>query len=695
MKIKFMIKKNPDTDNKMSVINNTLKWLVIIPLIIGFLLRIVLLFNPQTQIAFGTLDWLNIFLGGAINDLAVAFIGTAFLYICLLTLSDRKYDAPWGYILFGLICAAFVYVAFFHTVFDEYGSAVPKIVKGLLLYKVISFGCRLFIPKIRHIWSYVMYIVLVSVTFFIFLVSTSGEYFFWDEFGVRYNFIAVDYLVYTNEVVGNIMESYAIIPLFSVLALIAGLLTWWVVRGKRKCFEAYPSIKMKLSSLVIYAAIFCVAFFHLSISSARESSPNVYVNELQANGIDKFFRAFSSNKLNYKDFYSMISEKDAVALINAQYGSTGADNKRMIAATSPEVHKNIVLITEESLSASYLARYGNMENLTPHLDQLMKEGFAFDSLFATGNRTVRGLEALTLCLPPCPGESIIKQENNGNLFSVGSVLRSKGYLTQFLYGGDAYFDNMAEFYEGNGYQVIDKKDFDKSKIHFSNIWGVCDEDIFTKAIDVMRQNAATGKPAFLHIMSISNHRPFTYPEGRIDISSTAKSRKGGVKYADYAIGKFIAEASKEPWFKNTVFVIVADHCASSAGKTEIPLDKYQIPALVYAPGFVTPVSFKKLSSQMDIMPTVLGLLNMSYVSYFYGQDVRSPHYYPRAMMATYQDLGYFENNELVVLSAGHKVRQFSIRTQNQTYIETPIAKNQDAVTLHAIANYQTASLRKR
>lgn len=694
MKIKFAI-KNSETDNRLRVINSTLSWLVLIPLVLGFLLRIVLLFNSQTQISFGVLDWFNIFLGGAINDLAIAFTGTLFIYVCLITLSDRKYDKPWGYIIFGLLLLALIYVFAFHTIFDEYGSAVPKIVKGVLLYKVISFACRLFIPKIRYVWSYVLYGVIIFVTMFILLVSTSGEYFFWDEFGVRYNFIAVDYLIYTNEVVGNILESYAIIPLFSILAIISGVVTWLMVRGKRKYFGLYPSVKAKSSASVLYVAVFLVAIFQLSVSSKFETSSNVYVNELQANGINRFFHAFMSNKLNYKDFYTMIPEKDAVAIINAQYGSMGADNKHMVTASSPEVHKNIVLITEESLSASYLARYGNTEHLTPNLDKLMDEGFVFDSLFATGNRTVRGLEALTLCLPPSPGESIIKQEDNANLFSVGKVLRSKGYITQFLYGGDAYFDNMSTFYNGNGYQVIDKKNFDKSKIHFSNIWGVCDEDIFMEAIAVMRRNAQTGKPAFLHIMSISNHRPFTYPDGRIDISPKAKSRKGGVKYADYAIGKFLAEASKEPWFKNTVFIIVADHCASSAGKTEIPLDKYQIPALIYAPGFIVPFSFKKVSSQIDIMPTVFGFLNLSYESYFYGKNVLSPTYQPRAMMATYQDLGYLENNKLVVLSAGHKLNQFAVRVQNQSYIETLMTGNHDSVVMRAIANYQTASQRKR
>jgi phosphoglycerol transferase MdoB-like AlkP superfamily enzyme len=677
--------------NHSSLIYSTLKWLIVLFVVVDIIIRIVLLFSPQTQVSFSVSEWFDIFLIGFINDLAMAYVATLFIYLCLITLSDKKYERPYGYILWGVLLLALAYFLFFHTVADDYGSAVPKIVKGLLFYKAISFGLRLFFPAIRQRWSYVVYVVFIFITLFIMFVSASGEYFFWDEFGVRYNFIAVDYLVYTNEVVGNILESYAIVPLFSVIALISGLLTWRIVRKKFALFTGYAPAKERASLLLTYFILFIVALFQLSLAPKYENHTNVFVNELEANGIDKLYRAFVSNKLNYKDFYAMLPQAKAEQTLNEQYGSKGVYNEHAVTAPSPEIHKNIILITEESLSASYLSRYGNTKHLTPSLDKLMNEGLAFDSLFANGNRTVRGLEALTLCTPPSPGESIIKQGDNANLFSVGSVLRSKGYLTQFLYGGEAYFDNMQEFYSANGYQIIDKSDFERSQIHFSNIWGVCDEDIFTKAIEVMRGNVRTGKPAFLHIMTVSNHRPFTYPDGRIDISPKKKSRDGGVKYADYAIGKFIADASKEPWFKNTVIIIVADHCSSSAGKTSIPLDKYQIPALVYAPGFVPPQSFKGIASQADIMPTVFGLLHLGYTSYFYGQDVLAPSYHPRAFIATYQSMGYLERGRLVVLTPDKKVTQYTVTPQNHSFVEKRASSDYNDIAIRAVSNYQMSS----
>lgn len=588
------------------------------------------------------------------------------------------------------------YVLFFNTVFDEYGSAVPKIVKGVLAYKFISFGLRLFIPRIRKTWSSICYYFVFYVYVACILFIAIGEYFFWDEFGVRYNFIAVDYLVYTNEVIGNIMESYPIIPLFSVLLLVSGVITYLLVRKERSLFNKYPSTLYKAGLSVVYFLLTGIAFIVLNLNVRFQNRSNVFVNELQANGSYKFCLAFVNSELSYTDFYITIPQKSAEDIINDIYKSKGSDNLQEIRDYLPEIHKNIVLITVESLSASFLKEYGNTENLTPNLDKLMNQSLVFNNLYAAGNRTVRGLEALSLCLPPSPGESIIKRPNNSNLFSIGKVLKNKGYTVQFMYGGDSYFDNMGTFFSGNEYIVIDKSNFTQDEISFSNIWGVCDEDMYSKAIKIFTEDAKTEKPFFGHIMTVSNHRPFTYPDERIDIPSNSKSRNGGVKYTDYAIGKFMDEARKQSWFDNTVFVIVADHCASSAGKTEIPLDKYHIPALIYAPGFVKPQVVNSLVSQIDLMPTVFGLLHFSYNSKFYGKNIFSPEYKPKAFVATYQNLGYWTDNILTILSPVKKVQQYKVMPSDNYQFEMKTINKIDSILLkQAVANYQSVDYGKK
>jgi phosphoglycerol transferase MdoB-like AlkP superfamily enzyme len=307
------------------------------------------------------------------------------------------------------------------------------------------------------------------------------------------------------------------------------------------------------------------------------------VNQLEQNGACDFVIAFRSNTLDYKKFYPMMPQQTCVAEYRQQAGLNKKGEKMLGDSLSP-LRKNIVLITVESLSADFMTRYGNQNHITPNLDQLVSKSLVFDSLYACGNRTVRGLEALSLCIPPSAGESIIKRpENRMGSLSVGSVLKKLGYTVQFLYGGDSYFDNMRDYFSHNSYEVIDRASILQKDIHFENIWGVCDEDIFDKGLQVFDADSRKGKPFFAQIMTTSNHRPYTYPEGRIQYDGNPQCRDAAVKYTDYAIGRFLSQASKKSWFKNTVFIIIADHCASSAGKTSLPLDKYHIPCLVYSP----------------------------------------------------------------------------------------------------------------
>ena len=159
-------------------------------------------------------------------------------------------------------------------------------------------------------------------------------------------------------------------------------------------------------------------------------------------------------------------------------------------------------------------------------------------------------------------------------------------------------------------------------------------------------------------------------------------------------------ASKQSWFKNTVFVIIADHCASSSGKTELPMDKYHIPAFIYSSGFIAPKQQEILMSQIDIMPTLFGLLHFNYNSKFYGQDVFASDYKPRAFVATYQDLGMIKDNVLTIISPVKKVKQFALTPQPNAklklgfqlfYDEKPMTTLRQDLVNETISFYQTTA----
>lgn len=242
------------------------------------------------------------------------------------------------------------------------------------------------------------------------------------------------------------------------------------------------------------------------------------------------------------------------------------------------------------------------------------------------------MEAVTLCIPPTPGQSIVKRPDNQGLYTVSNVFKAKGYQNSFFYGGDGYFDNMNSYFGGNGFTIYDRGrgsvlsdkiktrryNIDDNEVTFENAWGICDENIYDKMLKVADEHYAAQKPFFNFVMTTSNHRPYTYPVNKIDIPS-GTNRDGAVKYADFALGQMLEKAKSKPWFKNTVFVIIADHCASSAGKDEIDVANYHIPAFIYNLPGQTPEKIQQQCSQIDLFPTLFSKLHWNYRSNFLGK----------------------------------------------------------------------------
>lgn len=493
-----------------------------------------------------------------------------------------------------------------------------------------------------------------------------SEWLFWAEFGNRFDFIAVDYLVYTHEVIGNIKESYPVGLLLSGLAVPAVLIATFFGRVLFKPASDHLRFGQRALFTSLWAVVFALS---LLVNSDWRSliSNNHYTQELAGNGTYQFWHAFRHNELDYERYYAAIPNDVALQKLRtllktpeATYVSNDIHSiERQITHTAPEKHLNVVLISIESMSADFLKAYGNTQGITPNFDALRDQSLVFDRLYANGTRTVRGLEALSLSIPPTPGQSIVKRLDNQDLFSLGHVFRQKGYESLYLYGGYGYFDNMSAFFSANSYKVVDRSALEDKDIHFENIWGVADEDLFTLSLREFDKSVAAGKPFFAHIMTTSNHRPFTYPNGRIDIPSHT-NREGGVKYTDWAIGDFIKRARQHPWFKDTVFVITADHCASSAGKSGLPVNHYHIPMLVYSPANIAPEVNTRLMSQIDIAPTLLGLLNFNYRSKFFGYDINALE--PgreRAFVGNYQEIGYLTSDTLTTLAPQKKIATYT------------------------------------
>ena len=544
-------------------------------------------------------------------------------------------------------------------------------------------------------WQRIPLFILFFLIILILVVNVVGEIIFWEEFSVRYNFIAVDYLVYTNEVLGNIWESYNALLIIAAV-LVATVLILFVVRKK---LTASQQVSMHFGKRTIFFLAFLLlplAGYFLVNNNLKNSSNNNYVNELGGNGIYEFGFAFWNNEIDYDKFYASRSNaanfkilRNMLQAPNAIFSDDPFSIERQIINDSAGHKWNVILISVESLSGDYLKRFGNKENITPYLDSLIPHGLWFDKFYASGTRTVRGLEALSMAIPPTPGQSIVRRPDNDDMFTMGSVLKAKGYEVNYIYGGNSFFDNMGKYFSNSGYKVLDKRDIPDSMVHVTTAWGVDDEAAFNFTIQQCDKSFSSGKPFFNHIMTVSNHRPYNYPQGKIDISPVAQSTQGAVKYTDYAINKFIKDAQQKPWFNNTLFVIVADHCSKSAGKTDLPINRYHIPCIIYAPQLVKPAIEKRLVSQIDLAPTILGLMNLSYTSRFMGYDIYNMHVgNERAFISTYQDMGYIKDGKMVILSPHQKTDMF--KPDFITGVNIKITPS-DSLINEAIAWYQGAS----
>ncbi|UZA67632.1 LTA synthase family protein [Pseudomonas viridiflava] len=539
---------------------------------------------------------------------------------------------------------------------------------------------------------------LVFISVFVMLFTAVAELLFWDEFGVRFNFIAVDYLVYSDEVLNNLLESYPMGTLLTALGVSALALSWALHKTLWRILDApLPDWRTRFVALVPLCVLMAASLMLVDQDTPRGRGGNTYHNELASNGPYQFFAAFRNNELDYGQFFASLPPDQVGAHVRAELNESGAvftgtdpmDIRRRIMRQGTAKKLNVVLVTIESFSAKYMGSNGDVRNLTPNLDELRKHSLYFSNFYATGTRTDRGLEAITLSIPPTPGRSIVKRiGREGGFASLGQQLSAVGYDSVFVYGGRGYFDNMNAFFSGNGYRVVDQSSVAESDIHFKNAWGMADEDLYAQAIKLADADFATGKPFLLQLMTTSNHRPYTYPDNRIDIKS-GKGREGAVKYTDYAIGQFLLAARQKPWFDDTIFIFVADHTAGSAGKEDLPVVNYQIPLFIYAPKVVQPKDDNQLASQIDLAPTVLGLLDMSYESTFFGRDLQlAPTLPPRVVLGNYQHLGLFDGQSLAILSPRNGLRRHDDALG--VSLETA-AQETDPLVARAITYYQAAS----
>jgi phosphoglycerol transferase MdoB-like AlkP superfamily enzyme len=531
------------------------------------------------------------------------------------------------------------------------------------------------------------------------LYLTAAEYFFFEEFDARFNIVAYDYLAYPTEVFTDIWEAYPVLKVLAAVVTLAALTTYLLRDSVVQACTPVVQFRDRLLACAPFALALVLAVAYYP-TNALSLSSNRVENELVQNGHSSFFRAVRTSDIDYEMYYLSDAPSTNLGRLQSQLAADGAVftqldrgkmNRRHAARADGLGHLNVVVVASESFGAEFSKLHGSGRDWMPNFDAYAKQGLWFANTYASGTRTVRGLEAISSSFPPIPTVSILRRPGNQGIGTWGQVMDELGYQSSFLYGGYGYFDDMNTFFAGNGFQVLDRTDIDAAR--FENVWGVADEDLFDRAILHYDQQYQAGRPFFSIVMTTSNHKPFTFRTGleQYGIKSEGGGRESGVRYADYALGYFLREAAKQPWFDDTLFVVVADHGARVYGKAEIPLETYEIPLLMYAPKHVAPRQVDTLMTQIDIAPTVLGVLGLPYEAPFFGIDALHDSAAAQARVALFShnhDIAILRNNVLEVLGLGKTHEAFTYDPVLKTF--RPRADD-PALRALGIAYFQTAA----
>jgi phosphoglycerol transferase MdoB-like AlkP superfamily enzyme len=540
--------------------------------------------------------------------------------------------------------------------------------------------------------------VLVAVGGALFVAV--AELLFFAEFDGRFNFVAVDYLIYPTEVVNNIWESYHTGWIITGIVVVASLLAYLARRPVRAAAGATAPLRGRLRIALAYV-VALGALSMVATPGLAHVSDDRALNEVASNGYYAFWQAFWGQGTSYDALYATRDTTETFPRLRGLLADaaspaaafTPRTSLRHVSGTRPLRGLNVVVVLEESLGSQFVGTLNGSggPSLTPHFDSLASEGTLMTRAYSTGNRTIRALEATTSSLPPLPGISVVRRPESVDLFTLPALLRSRGYATEFIYGGRAMFDGMGAYMRNNGMErVIEQRDYPSGE--FTTAWGVSDEAIFDKALSQMDSLHATGRPFYTLVLSVSNHRPYTYPAGRIAADPNERKRVNVVQYADWALGRFVRNARTHAFFDSTVFVLMGDHGPRVYGASEIPLASYSVPMLFYAPGIVPAgVRVSDLASSMDVPPTVLGLLGGDYDSKFFGRDVLSPRARPGlAVMTHNNEIALMRGNRLAVLGLRAVTAVYDVAADATiTKLAVPDAGGRGLVE-DAIAYFQTA-----
>jgi len=604
--------------------------------------------------------------------LAIFFVGRVLLFIIYFGHIQDTDSSYWLSFIFGLRM-------------DTITASILLVIPLLLMSLSPKALAKFIVPTLKYYFLAVL-LMLVYIE--------NATFPFIAQYDVRPNYLFVEYLEYPQEVFSMLIADYKL-ELFLALVMMLALGYMYIKKlsnGFSEVFEMKYSTRLLLlipMLLVLFIGIRS-SFGHrgANVSDAMYSS-NRILNEITKNSLHSVAYAMYVNKKHESDKlvkqYGEMDVQDAIKrvenLLNIKSINEEFPLKRVVKSNfKSDKPKNLVIFLQESMGYQFVEATGGEKGITPRLNELAKEGILFKDLYSNGTRSIRGIAGSVAGNFSVPGKGVLKRnKSQSDYFTISSLLEPFGYETMFLYGGEARFDNMKSWFSGNGFDsIIDQPKFENPK--YVGTWGVCDEEVALRANDEFRKLHENGKKFAAVMFSTSNHSPFDFPDGKIDLVDGVKKKsvKNAIKYADYAIGNFIDTAKKEKYWEDTVFVVVSDHNVRVYGDDMVPVDMFHVPGLILGGG-IKPHVYEKIATQPDVLATALDLIGLDLTYPIMGNSIFSDKKQNISLMQFHNSYALRKDDKVAVIRPGKQPLTFIYENKHLKKTNEDIELQKDAL----------------
>jgi len=419
-------------------------------------------------------------------------------------------------------------------------------------------------------------------------------------------------------------------------------------------------------------------------------SNNAFLNQLGLNPNFTLIKSYLESVDEENKSIRLVEDDVAIKNVQGYLNITGATAQfplqRKITFDSAAKKYNVVLVLMEGMSTAKMKRGGNTENLTPFLDSLSQQGYYFENTYSAGLHTFNGIFSTLFSYPALFRQHSMKESAIIKFPGIYSTLKNNGYSTIYFTTHDGQFDNVEGFLKANDCeQFISKPDYPADRV--KTTLGVPDDYMFEFSMPLLSQLQQKGKPFFATFMTASDHGPYYIPD--YFTPTNKETKKAATQFADFSLRKFIQLASQQQWFSNTIFVFVADHGAPIDITYSMPVSYNHVPLIFYAPGILKEKKdFDCMAGQIDIFPTIMGLLKIPYDNNTLGIDLlkeKRPYIYCNGD----DKYGVFDRDWFLVVGTDQSKALYKYRDRDKTNYAGQFPAIVDSMDIYARSNLQT------